>query len=344
MPLWMIKYLVQAGPTHPKHGGGLPSCPKTSFPIHPLLSFIVHYSIVIPTIFLAHDFFFIPKVSSLSATDETHLAQQEETTQRQTHISRFIFIYTLILFTTRCASSFSAGRLRQHAVMYELTWLCNSTLVIGFMTYGAFDYDGTSTNWLFRRRPLVATACCIGVSIDQVLWYVDLVGYVVCGKFPVGVMKYLTWPQTLWIDRLTCTHHLWTMPLFIYASNSELGLDSFKLSVCIVTIKVCLSRWLTPHCIQVVKSKEDDGNENKETAAEDATKSDPQRFRYLNVNLCHELWRDITFSFLQISHDKPPGWLYLWRLLWRWQLFNYLVFVAILSPLSRIGLANLNLW
>lgn len=325
-PLRMIKYLVQAGPTHPKHGGGLSSCAQTLFPIHPLLSFIVHYSIVIPIIFLAHDVFF----------DKTNLTQQQETILRQTYVSRFILIYTLILFTTRCVSSFSAGRLRQHAVLYELTWLCNSTLLVGSMAYGAFDYDGTSTNWLFRRRPLVATACCIGVSIDQVLWYVDLVGYFMCGKFLVGVMKYLTWPQTLWIDRLTCTHHLWTMPLFIYASNTELGLDSFTLSVCIVSIKVCLSRWLTPHSIQVIKSKEDE-----ETCAEDATKSDPQRFRYLNVNLCHELWRDITFGFLQISHDKPPKWLYLWRLLWRWQLFNYLVFIAILSPLSRIGLTSL---
>ena len=327
--LRMIKYLVQAGPTHPKHGGGLSCIHSTSFPIHPLLSFIVHYSIVIPVIFVVHDVFFIS-----SSAAETHRVQHEETIQRQMYISRFIFIYTLILFTTRCASSFKAGRLRQHAVMYELTWLCNSTLLIGSITFGAFDYDdGTSTtNWVFRRRPLVATACCIGVSIDQVLWYIDLVGYLVCGKFPVGVMKYLTWSQTLWIDRLTCTHHLWTMPSFIYASNNELGLDSFKLSVCIVTIHVCLSRWLTPHCIQVIKSKE---------AAADGTTSDPHKFRYLNVNLCHELWRDITFSFLQISHDKPPSWLYLMRLLWRWQLFNYLVFVGILSPLSKIGLVSL---
>ena len=136
------------------------------------------------------------------------------------------------------------------------------------------------------------------------------------------------------LEIITQTHHLWTIPLFIYASNQELGLDSFKLSICIVTLKVCLSRWLTPHCIQVIKSKEDD------VASDEETKSDPQRYRYLNVNLCHELWRDITFSFLQISRDKPPGWLYLWRLLWRWQLFNYLVFVAILSPLSRIGLVS----
>mmetsp|Transcript_11240 Transcript_11240/g.18580 ORF Transcript_11240/g.18580 Transcript_11240/m.18580 type:complete len:321 (-) Transcript_11240:30-992(-) len=320
----MISYLLQAGPTHPKHGGhGSGLLPSTQFPIHPLLSFIVHYSIVIPAVFAVHDVFF-------KGPSGENIEQHEDTILRQTYMSRFLLIYTLILFTTRCASSFNAGRLRQHAVMYELTWLCNSTLLMGSITFGVFDVDGT--NWLFRRRPLIATSCCIGVSIDQVLWYVDLVGYLMSGKFPVGVMKYLTWPQTLWIDRLTCTHHLWTIPLFIYASNKELGLDSFMLSVCIVTIKVCLSRWLTPHCIQAIKSKDDVASE---------TKSDPQRYRYLNVNLCHELWRDITFSFLQISHDKPPGWLYLWRLLWRWQLFNYLVFVGVLSPLSRGLVSNL---
>lgn len=326
----VIKYLFQAGPTHPKHGGGRLKT-QSKFPIHPLLAFIVHYSIVTPSIFIIHDVFFAPSID---------LVQHDETAiLRQAYMSRFLLIYTLILFTTRCASSFNSGRLRQHAVMYELTWLCNSTLLMGSIAFGVFDTnDGTNnTSWLFRRRPIIATACCIGVSIDQVLWYVDLVGYLISGKFPVGVMKYLTWPQTLWIDRLTCTHHLWTIPLFIYASNNPLGLDSFKLSVWIVTIKVCLSRWLTPHCIQVIKSKDGDGNE---VNSRDETNRDPQRYRYLNVNLCHELWRDITFSFLQISHDKPPGWLYLWRLLWRWQLFNYLVFVGILSPLSRIGLAS----
>ncbi|KAL9178617.1 hypothetical protein ACHAXT_001955 [Thalassiosira profunda] len=270
-------------------------------PAHPSLAFLVHYSLAIPCIFYVHDAFFAHPDDS---------AQDEAADVRQAFISKFLFAYTLILFCTRYFTSFRAGRLRHHSVAYELCWLCNSTLVMGCITF-----SGHHSWWLFRRRPLVATACCVSVSIDQVLWYVDLLGWILRGTLPVGVMKYLTWEQTLWIDRFTCTHHLWTQPLLIYGASTQLGWDSFKLSAFVVFIHVVLSRILTPHCIQ--------------TKAES---------RYLNVNLSHELWRDISFFpyLLQISHDNPPGWLYLFRLLWRWQLFNGLVFVGVLCPLSRL--------
>lgn len=189
----MIQYLSQGGPTHPKHGGGLlsstssssssSSTQSTSYPIHPLISFFIHYSIAIPCIFIIHDTCF-----QINTPHHQQIYyEEEEIILRQIRIAKFIAIYTFILFTTRCASSSHAGRLRQHAVLYELTWLCNSTLVLGFITLGAFH--NSNNNWLFRRRPLVATACCIGVSIDQVLWYVDLLGILTCRKFPVGVMK-----------------------------------------------------------------------------------------------------------------------------------------------------------
>lgn len=56
--------------------------------------------------------------------------------------------------------------------------------------------------------------------------------------------------------------------------------------------------------------------------------------KYLNVNLSHELWKDITFDCLQIQHDNPSAGLYLIRLLWRWQVFNGIVFFFVLRPLS----------
>mmetsp|Transcript_34460 Transcript_34460/g.72558 ORF Transcript_34460/g.72558 Transcript_34460/m.72558 type:complete len:435 (+) Transcript_34460:93-1397(+) len=408
----MLAYLSQAGPLHPKHGGGggdriisssgndrLATKTKESPPrlhqdhqdhessssqflppSHPSLTFLLHYAITIPSIFYIHDSVFLsnfedhPHVSAATASSASAVVPQNDdefTIRSQTLISQFLFAYTIILFSTRYFSSYKAGRLRHHSVLYELTWLCNSTLLMGALSFGGLssssssssynnaDDGNNSTNsttaetiggilsWLFRRRPLVATACCIAVSIDQVLWYVDLLGWIFSGKFLIGVMKYLTWEQTLWIDRFTCTHHLWTIPVMIYGGSMSamstcddddgcdvlLGWDSFGLSVYVVFIHVLLSRWLTPHCIQSktpkITNNHHDGDKGKKK------KDDPQQYRYLNVNLSHELWRDISFSFLQISIDNPPCWVYLFRLLWRWQLFNGMVFVAILRPLSR---------
>ena len=157
------------------------------------------------------------------------------------------------------------------------------------------------------------------------------------GKFPIGVIKYLTWKQTLWIDRLTCTHHLWTIPLLIYGAN-KLTIDSYFMSIYIVVIHVLLSRWLTPHCIEVTNHLSGGEMPQKNVSGDD--KADPCKYRYLNVNLSHELWKDIQLDFLQISKDDPPCGVYLFRLLWRWQFLNYLLFVGVLYPLSKLIIAK----
>ena len=71
-----------------------------------------------------------------------------------------------------------------------------------------------------------------------------------------------------------------------------------------MTVNVLLSRWMTPHHIE-------------------RPKMGP---KYLNVNLAHELWKDIKFDLLQINYDDPPAGLYLFRLLWRWHGFNTIVY------------------
>lgn len=308
----MLSYLSQSGRFHPKHGGGGNSSVgrgmnKVLPPLHPMLAFIIHYSIAISSTFYVHDTFF----NTTSSTQDG-----KATIERQSYISKFLFIYTLILFTTRYISSYYAGKLRHYSVLYEFTWLCNFTLVVGCITFCG------GTSWFFRRRPLVATACCIAISIDQVMWYVDSVGFILTRQWLIGVMKYLTWKQTLWIDRVTCLHHLWTIPIILYGANTSLTWDSVKVSALIVIINVLLSRWLTPHCIQ-------------SGATDDINKKNPLHYRYLNVNLAHELWQDITLPFLQISKDKPGCVVYLFRLLWRWIFLNTLIYIAILYPLNE---------
>lgn len=177
---------------------------------------------------------------------------------------------------------------REPCILYEYCWLCNVTLCL-------------SPAALLLKKPIIAQACCVTVGIDQLLWYADLAAYAVTGKFPIGVAKYLT--NHPWISRITATHHLWTIPLLLSATRA-LHSMSLPLSAILMTTNVLVSRFLTPH---VVPGR--NGN------------------RILNVNLAHALWKDIDFSILQINYDDPPVFLYLFRLLWRWQGFNTLVFL-----------------
>lgn len=310
----ILQYTSQSGPYDPKHGGGcFPTQDAASnesghgalrLPRHPTMAFLLHYAIIIPCTFFAHD---LLVWNESSVHDEDNI--------RQTRVGLFAFTYVSMVCAVRYTTSAGAGRLRQHAVLYEFTWLCNSALLIGALGF-------------FSGRPVMATGAAVAVSIDQVLWYVDLMVWLVSGKFPIGVAKYLTWKQTQTTDRFTCTHHLWTIPLFIYGANG-LQVASYLLSVCIVVGNVLLSRWLTPSSIQLF---ENTGAKQCHDSKTDSTKN----YRYLNVNLSHELWRDISFGFLQISKDDPPCAVYIFRLLWRWQLFNGLIFIGILHPLSQL--------
>jgi hypothetical protein len=117
--------------------------------------------------------------------------------------------------------------------------------------------------------------------------------------------SFLLFAFNSWSSRITCTHHLWTIPLLLAASRTgTLHILCYPLSFICMTINVLLSRWMTPSHIEYSFSDT----------------------KYLNVNLSHALWKDIKFDILQINYDNPPAGLYLFRLLWRWQGFNTLVF------------------
>lgn len=153
-------------------------------------------------------------------------------------------------------------------------------------------------------------------------------------KFPIGVMKYITWPETTWATRITCTHHLWTIPLLIYACGGiQYPFEAYILSAFVMVLNVSMSRWLTPPILEAKRNPcdgdDDDKNNNDDNNGKDHV------VKYLNVNLSHELWKDITFEVLQIKHDDPPTLVYLFRLFVRWQLFNGAIFFVVVYPLSN---------
>jgi hypothetical protein len=65
--------------------------------------------------------------------------------------------------------------------IYEFLWACNQALLVGAFAMVVQD------SHLLR-------ASIVLVSVDQLLWYVDIVGYLFKRKFIIGVAKYIIWP------------------------------------------------------------------------------------------------------------------------------------------------------
>ena len=289
----LIEFLTQGGPRAHKHSLTW---------VHPISTFIVHYLTITVLTICAHDI--ITQGSYMGPS--SHYLQED----KQTKIAVFTFIYFCSLISYRLILH-RDNKIIQKGIVYEGTWLCNSTLYM-------------ATVGLCSDRHILVLSYVVTVSIDQVLWYVDLTGWVLSGfkKFPVGVAKYLTWPETSWATRITCTHHLWTIPLLIYACGGiPYPIHTFILSTFVMILNVSMSRWLTPF---VLEARNKTTNDKHEVV------------KYLNVNLSHEVWKDITFDSLQIKHDNPPTYLYLLRLLLRWQLFNGIILFVVLCPISYI--------
>jgi hypothetical protein len=115
------------------------------------------------------------------------------------------------------------------------------------------------------------------------LWYVDLLGYLLTKKFFIGVATYITWPEVSKFKLLTTTHHLWFIPLNLWILKNTTGLnaDHFKSSMCFTIGLSILARLLTP---KTIKTK------NSEV--------------YMNINLAYELWKGIEFKFLKVVNDS----------------------------------------
>ena len=86
---------------------------------------------------------------------------------------------------------------------------------------------------------------------------------------------------------------------------------------------VVLSRALSPAAVTT-----------REPAGDGRAVPKAGRIHYLNVNLSYEVWKDINFSFLQITHPDPL--VYFPKLIVRWCGLNSVVF-ALLYAVCRYG-------
>lgn len=164
----LIGWLTNGGPTHPKHQGWL----------HPVVACIVHYFVYFLLIPPAHDFIVDYYYQHDLSAREARPVCAVDLHRTQNLTAVFLFAYSVVLLVSRLAKE-PPG---EWALLYEYGWQCTISLPMG--------------GWaLLTNRPLLVVGLVIVVFTDQMLWYVDLVGYFLTGRFPVGVANYLTWPE-----------------------------------------------------------------------------------------------------------------------------------------------------
>ncbi|CAD8056729.1 unnamed protein product [Paramecium sonneborni] len=228
--------------------------PKYGQLLHPLLCFLISsFSYMYGSIRLEN-----------KSLDRIEDFQESQTTRNIIAIG-FIFYVMLIIFARFGQAKFT--------IFYELMWACNLSL---FSSAYAF----------WKNKPLILAASMILVSIDQVLWYVDLLAFFLFKTWPIGVAKYLTWPSTTKLRLLTSFHHIFYLPICLYFLRNQKGIPitAWQISIGMGSILTIVSRLLTPKSILLKGQKEE---------------------IYLNLNLSRQLWKDIPFKILTIADDKP---------------------------------------
>ena len=153
------EWLHQAGPYSPKHLEGW---------AHPVIAFLLHYAIVLPSVIIMHDIMVegLNELSSISFSRCPAGSSSYSTNpfMSESDVSNGFAIYILFTFVYRLTLRTTSGSLHKRAVIYEFTWLCNSTMI--FISIG-----------LRTCRPILALSFCVSVSVDQLLWWVDLIGW-----------------------------------------------------------------------------------------------------------------------------------------------------------------------
>lgn len=157
------------------------------------------------------------------------------------------------------------------------------------------------------------------MAIDQVLWYVDLCGYLILGKLPIKVCGYLFWPSTHFAKKVTGMHHLVFVPLVVTLCARGAGVPlarGFVVSAVQSVVSQAVCRFSTPLELPPPPGEDEP--------------------RYMNINLCYEVFRDLKGVDWIKRHDRARPAVYLPWMLWIWNLGNFLLFTTLASLLLLV--------
>jgi len=199
-----------------------------------------------------------------------------------------LILYMIITFYLRIKEA------QHNARIYEMLWGCNMAMTL------------TGIGCILGRPLLVSTGIMI-VGLDQLLWYIECIVYLLFGKFPFGVASYLVWPQTGFARKITTLHHLWFLPYGLYLlSPCEFVSFSYISALILNVYLVIAARILTPCNIWFPLSKEKD--ELLKAHSKNAIFDDSKRhyMDYTNINCAYEFWSDVPIRIFHIFNAKSP--------------------------------------
>lgn len=228
---------------------------------HPFFTMVGMFTVIVGSTLFVHDV--IVARSGASYHPVSMLEYQAPPLNFHDGIAWFFLAYLGFMIVARYLDCGSY-------IFYEAAWCCNSSLIMA--------------SWgILTNRPLLVGASIAGVCCDQLMWWVDCGLFVFTRTFPVGVAKYLLWPQTSWSKRWLCTHHLWFIPLALWTLGWHLPVHSFLLSCWFTSVSTGISRYTTP------KFFTDRFNKHE---------------HYMNVNAGHEFWRDVKIPILHVFNKS----------------------------------------
>ena len=141
-----MRWLLQEGPGAKKHKEWT----------HPIITFVIHYSVVLTTTFFAHDILVDAAAQYLPNTREECSVSSEMIRRRQI-VGPFLALYFWLYFCVRLWLKWNSKSEFLYAVFYEQTFMCSVTIAGSAISFCC-------------NRPLVSQAFCIAVGIDQLLW------------------------------------------------------------------------------------------------------------------------------------------------------------------------------
>lgn len=148
----------------------------------------------------------------------------------------------------------------------DMLWACNVSLLLAAVA-------------VRRQSNLLIDVCINLVSLAHVTWMIDVVAYCFTGSMPLGRASYMLWPDATLAHNLTTLHHGWFIPLMLYLLARNGGVLQWRSSGYAFVLSLCIG------AASLAVPKTLDG-------------------AYLNINLAHEMWPDITVDALH-AFDPP---------------------------------------